>query len=134
MKLSTRSRYGTKLMCDIARFSGDTPVSLREIAERQNISIKYLEQLITPLKKAGFIRSVRGPKGGYLLTKPSSEISVGEIVWLLENERELTSCISNPNSCHQIESCITRDVWAKATEALYRELNSISLQDMTLKM
>lgn len=134
MKLSTRSRYGTKMMCDIAKYSGNTPVSLREISERQEISIKYLEQLITPLKKAGFIKSVRGPKGGYLLTKRPKDISVGEIVWLLENERELTSCISNPESCSRRQECITRDIWTRATEALYNELNSISLFDMTQKM
>jgi len=134
MKLSTRSRYGTKMMYDISKNSINGPVSLSCISKRQSISIKYLEQLTVPLKKAGLISSVRGPKGGYLLTKSSDEISVGEIVWLLESGRGLTDCLSDPKSCDRIDKCITRDIWARATDALYKELNSISLNEMEKKL
>jgi len=134
MKLSTRSRYGTKMMFDISTNSKNGPVSLSKISARQSISIKYLEQLTVPLKKAGLIRSVRGPKGGYLLAKTSNEISVGEIVNLLENGRGLTDCLSDPDSCDRIDVCITRDIWSRATNALYKELNSISLDAMEKKL
>ena len=84
MKLSTKSRYGTRMMMELEqRFNGN-PVQMGEIAQKQGISVKYLEQIIIPLKKAGFITSVRGPKGGHLLAKPPDEITVGEIIKVLE--------------------------------------------------
>ena len=88
MKLSTRSRYGTRLMLDLAEHYLKGPIHLKAIALQQGISVKYLEQIIIPLKKAKYIQSVRGPKGGHILAKPPSEISIGEIVALLEEGRQ----------------------------------------------
>jgi Rrf2 family iron-sulfur cluster assembly transcriptional regulator len=130
VKLSTRSRYGTRMMLDLAEHYADGPVQMGEIAKRQDISVKYLEQLIIPLKKADFIRSVRGPKGGHVLAKEPQEITVGEIVKALEGEISLSRCIENPEICDRSEACPMRDVWEIATRAMYNELRSFTLWDM----
>ena len=130
MKLSTRSRYGTRMMLDLAQHYGESPVQIGEIARRQGISVKYLEQLIIPLKKANYIKSVRGPKGGHVLAKPPEEITVGEIVELLEGGINLADCIENPDTCDRSETCLTRGIWETATKAMSQELNSITLSDM----
>ena len=130
MKLSTRSRYGTRMMLDLAQHYGESPVQIGEIARRQDISVKYLEQLIIPLKKANYIKSVRGPKGGHVLAKPPEEITVGEIVELLEGGINLADCIENPDTCDRSETCLTRGIWETATRAMHQELNSITLSDM----
>ncbi len=130
MKLSTRSRYGTRMMLDLAQHYGESPVQIGEIARRQDISVKYLEQLIIPLKKANYIKSVRGPKGGHELAKPPEEITVGEIVELLEGGINLADCIENPDTCERSETCLTRGIWETATKAMSQELNSITLSDM----
>ena len=108
MKLSTRSRYGTRMMLDLAQHYGESPVQIGEIARRQDISVKYLEQLIIPLKKAKYIKSIRGPKGGHVLAKPPEEITVGEIVELLEGGINLSDCIENPETCARSNICLTR--------------------------
>lgn len=133
MRLSTRSRYGTRLMLELAQHYEEGPVQLGEVAKRQHVSVKYLEQIIIPLKKACYVRSVRGAKGGHLLAKPPAEISVGEIVSLLEGDPELTECTRNPDSCERWESCLTRFVWREAAEAMYRKLDSITLGDLLEK-
>lgn len=130
MKLSTRSRYGTRMMLDLAQHYGESPVQIGEIARRQDISVKYLEQLIIPLKKANYIKSVRGPKGGHELARPPEEITVGEIVELLEGGINLADCIENPDTCERSETCLTRGIWETATKAMSQELNSITLSDM----
>ena len=130
MKLSTRSRYGTRLMIDIARNSNEGPVRINDIANRQEISVKYLEQLIIPLKKAVYIKSVRGPKGGHLLGKAKEEITVGGIVRVLEKDTGLVPCVESSDTCHMSDACITRKLWLKATEAVYEILDSVTLLDL----
>jgi Rrf2 family protein len=130
MKLSTRSRYGTRMMLDLAQHYDDGPVQIGEIAKRQDISVKYLEQLIIPLKKANYITSVRGPKGGHVLAKPPEEITVGEVVNVLEGGIDLTDCIENSDKCDRSETCLTRCIWESATRAMFQELNSRTLYDM----
>ncbi len=130
MKLSTRSRYGTRMMVDLALHYDKGPVQVGEIAKRQDISVKYLEQLIIPLKKADYIKSVRGPKGGHMLAKPPDEITVGEIVRVLEGGIDLSECVENPDACERTESCLTRGVWEEATKAMYEKLNSTTLSKM----
>jgi len=131
MKLSTRSRYGTRMMLDLAQHYGESPVQIGDIAKRQDISVKYLEQLIIPLKKANYIKSVRGPKGGHVLTKPPEEITIGEIVDLLEGGINLSHCVENPDICDRSETCLTRGIWETATNAMYQKLNAITLSDIT---
>ena len=130
MKLSTRSRYGTRMMLDLAQRYDQGPVQIGEVSKRENISVKYLEQLIIPLKKANFIKSVRGPKGGHMLAKPPEEITVGEIVRILEGEINLSSCIEHPEVCDRTTRCLTRGVWEEATKAMYDKLNSVTLSKM----
>ncbi len=133
MKLSTRSRYGTRMMLDLAEHYGGAPVQIGDIAKRQDISVKYLEQLIIPLKRADYVASVRGPKGGHMLAKPPEEITVGEIVELLEGGIKLTDCVADPDVCDRSGSCPTRGIWEVATKAMYGELNSITLSEMIKK-
>jgi Rrf2 family iron-sulfur cluster assembly transcriptional regulator len=130
MQLSTRSRYGTRLMVDLAQHYDQGPIRINDIAKRQDISVKYLEQLIIPLKKADLIKSVRGPKGGHLLAKPVQNITVGEIVILLENETSLAPCLKNPDTCDMTDTCLTRDIWGMLTKKIYETLNSITLSDV----
>jgi len=130
MKLTTKSRYGARLMVDLAQHYNKGPVHLEVIARRQNISLKYLEQIIICLKKGGYIRSVRGPSGGYILAKPPQEITVGEIVLLLEENTYLVYCSDRPEACDRADICPIRHVWKEAAEAMFEKLNSFTLADL----
>ena len=130
MRLSTRSRYGTRMMIELAGHYDDGPVRIGEIAARQGISVKYLEQLIIPLKKANYVKSVRGRKGGHMLAKPPGEITVGEIVEILEGGINLSECVENPEICDRSATCLTRGIWETATGAMSRELNAVTLSDI----
>ena len=130
MKLFTRSRYGTRMMLDLAKHFDDGPVQISQISKRENLSVKYLEQLIIPLKKADLIKSVRGPKGGHMLNKAPGKITVGDIVRILEGGIDLCNCIGNPETCDRIDHCLTRDVWEEATKAMYDKLDSVTLSGM----
>ena len=127
MKLSTRSRYGTRMMLDLAEHYNEGPVQIGHIAKRQDISVKYLEQLIIPLKRAKLIHSVRGPKGGHLLAKAPREISIGEVVEVLEGGIDLSVCVGDADACGKSEECLIRATWEEATKAMYRKLDSVSL-------
>jgi len=130
MKLSTRSRYGTRLLLDMAQHYNQGPVQLGDIAKRQNVSLKYLEQIIIPLKKAHYVESVRGPKGGHLLAKPPEQITVGEIVALLEEGTSLVSCTEHAERCERSQNCPTRMIWQEAAQAMFDSLKAITLADL----
>ncbi len=130
MKLSTRSRYGTRLMLDMAQHYDQGPVNLANIAKRQGISLKYLEQIIIPLKKAHYVESVRGPKGGHILAKPPQEITVGEVVALLEEGTTLVECSKSPEVCERSKFCPTRHIWQEVAQAMFDKLQSITLADL----
>ena len=130
MKLSTRSRYGARILVDLARHHDQGPVQIGEISKRQDISVKYLEQLIRPLKQASMVTSVRGPKGGHLLAKKPEDISLGEIVRLFEGQSELVECISKPDQCHMSDDCQVRLAWMEATRVLYEKLDSTTISDL----
>ena len=130
MKFSTKSRYGTRLMLDMAQHYNQGPIQLGDIAKRQDISVKYLEQIIIPLKRERYVRSVRGPKGGHVLAKPPEEITVGEIVALLERGDSLTECSLNPQVCDRSDTCPTRYVWKEAARAMFERLSAITLADL----
>ena len=127
MKLSTRGRYGTRLMVDLAQHYADGPVSLAEIAKRQDLSAKYLEQLIISLKGAGLIRSVRGRRSGYMLARRPEEISVGEIVETLEGKLSVVDCVLEPELCYRAVDCPTRDIWVGMTDMIKKQLFSLNL-------
>lgn len=130
MKLSTRSRYGTRLMLDMAQHYHNGPINLAAVAQRQGISVKYLEQIIIPLKKANYIRSVRGPKGGHALAKPPEEITVGEIVAVLEKGTSLAECSINDAACERSSTCLTRWLWKEAARAMFDKLYGITLAEV----
>lgn len=130
MKLSTRSRYGVRLMLNMAENFGQGVTKLSQIAQRQGISQKYLEQIIIPLKKARYVKSIRGGKGGHMLAKPPEEITVGEIVALLEGGSDLIDCAENPDACDRSEDCMTRTIWQEAATAMFDKLNAITLADL----
>jgi Rrf2 family cysteine metabolism transcriptional repressor len=134
MRLSTRGRYGTRLMVDLAQHYADGPVPLAEIAKRQDLSAKYLEQLIILLKGAGLIRSVRGRRGGYMLARKPEEISVGEIVETLEGKLSVVDCVLEPELCYRATECPTRYIWVGMTDMLKQQLFSLSLGDIIGKV
>ena len=127
MKLSTRSRYGTRMVLDLAKRFNEGPVRIRDIAEREGISVKYLEQLVIPLKQANFIKSIRGPKGGHMLARSPEEITVGDVVKALEGGMNFTVCVENPDKCERSPECLTRDIWEAASKAMYDKLDSMTL-------
>ncbi|MFX4263193.1 RrF2 family transcriptional regulator [Pelotomaculum propionicicum] len=132
MRLSTRGHYGLKAMFDLAQNYGSGPISLKTVAERQNLSDHYLEQLIAMLKKAGLVKSMRGAQGGYVLAREPSEINVGDIIRALEGPIAPVYCVSeeNPGVCDEADYCITRTVWERVRDGLAELLDSISLADM----
>ena len=130
MKLSTRSRYGARILVDLARHTDQGPVQIGEISKRQDISVKYLEQLIRPLKQASMVTSVRGPKGGHMLAKDPADITLGQIVRLFEGQAELVECISNPEQCNMADDCQVRLAWKEATRVLYEKLDSTTIADL----
>ena len=131
MKLSTKGKYGLKAMFELAVSANkEEPVSLKYIASRQEISDQYLEQIFSVLKKAGLVKSVRGAQGGYLLSKPATNITVADILKVLEGDMAFTDCLLNEDACKNFDSCSTRYVWARIRQAIEEVTISISLQDM----
>lgn len=130
MKLSTRSRYGTRIVLELSRRGTEKPVQVGEISKKQGIPVKYLEQLIRILKQAKIVQSVRGPKGGHILKKKPSEITLGQLVRLFEGQTELVVCISEPEKCLMSDDCRVRLAWMKATQALYSMLDDITIADI----
>ncbi len=130
MKLSTRGRYGVRLMVDLALHYGNGPIYLKDIAGRQGISEKYLWQLINPLKAAGLVSSTRGAHGGYALAREPKGISLKEILQVLEGSLCLVDCVDNPASCKRAASCISRDIWGEASRDMQRTLADTTLAAM----
>ena len=130
MKHTTRSRYGTRMILDMALHGQNGPVRIKDIAARQGVSVKYLEKLVRDLKEAGFVRSRRGPRGGHELDKPLAEISVGDIVRALEGDLSLVECGDEAGPCPRQADCLTRGVWMEAARAMHEKLDSITLADL----
>ncbi len=130
MKLSTRGRYGTRLMLELAKNYGKGPVNTTEISKSQGISVKYLEQIIIPLKKAKLITSVRGPKGGHKLSKSPDKIFLWQILKPLESHLTLVDCVSDDDACEHIETCLVRPIWGKAYHAMMNIFKETSLKDI----
>ena len=130
MKLSARTRYGTRALLDLALHQNEEPVLLKDIARRQQISLSYLEHLITPLIAAGILKSTRGVRGGVRLAKPPREIKLSEVVLLLEESIAPVECINNPETCTRSELCATRDIWSELKKVMDEVLESTTLQDL----
>ena len=137
MRLTTKSRYGTRLILDLAIYAKDGPVPLGDVAKRQNISVKYLEQLILKLKKAGLIESQRGPFGGHMLVKPPGEITIGDIVRILEGRAAITDCAEMDDQlcgeCNRAGDCLSRWVWIEASKAMFDCLDKITVESIINK-
>ena len=130
MKLSTRGRYGTRAMLDVALHGAEGPVRLKDIARRQEVSKKYLEHLTSRLEAAGLLRSVRGAGGGISLARPASEIKLSEILQTLEGPSALVECVDNPEWCPRSASCATRDIWMQIGRLTSDFLESKTLEDI----
>jgi Rrf2 family protein len=130
VKLSTRGRYGVRLMLELALHYGEGPILLKDIAERQGISEKYLWQLINPLKTTGLVHSQRGAHGGYVLGKDPEAISLKAILQILEGPLCLVDCVDNPGLCQRSPSCISRDIWGEASKEMQRSLEETTLAVM----
>ena len=131
MKISTKGRYALRLMLDLALHSHGTAVPLRDVARRQEISDKYLEQIISILNKARFVRSIRGPQGGYLLTKKPEDYTVGMILRLTEGSMAPVDCVDKEIiACDRMENCATSIVWKRLNEAISEVIDNITLADL----
>ncbi len=130
MKISTRGRYGTRVLLELALQGGKGPVLLKEIAKRQEIPLLYLEHLIAPLKAAGLVRSTRGAKGGIWLARLPRDIKLSDVIQLLEGSIAPVECVDNPEYCHRSDFCATRDIWWELKEAVNGVLSSVTLEDL----
>ena len=130
MKLSTRGRYGTRALLELALHQEEGPFLLKDIAQRQQISLRYLEHLITPLVAGGMVRSTRGARGGVLLAKAPKEIRLSEVIQLLEGSVAPAECVNNPGICSRSAFCVTRDVWGELEKAMSGVLETTTLQDL----
>lgn len=130
MKISTKGRYALRLMLDLAMNHTGAPVSLKDIAKRQGISDKYLEQIISILNKAGYVKSIRGAQGGYILTKKPGEYTVGMILRLTEGSLAPVACVEENNHCERMQDCATIMVWKKMNDAINGVVDGIMLSDL----
>ena len=130
MKLSTRTRYGIRAILELAENHGQGPLQIKIIAQNQDISVKYLEQLMAILKSAGLVRSIRGPKGGYLLAKAPNQIKLSDVFDCLEGPVTTVECVEDKDYCARAADCVARQVWAQVQQAIKNVLQSITLQDL----
>ena len=133
MRLTTKSRYGTRLLLDLAMYGNKEPVRLSDVSKRQGISLKYLEKIIRKLKLAGYVKSIRGPYGGYLLAKPVEEISVGDIVRVMEDSQTITDCTEKDNLCglcSRTGECVSQWIWAETAKAMFEKLDSFKFDKL----
>jgi Rrf2 family cysteine metabolism transcriptional repressor len=131
MKLSTRGKYGVRALFEIAKNFGRGPLSMKEIVERQRISMSYLEQILHRLGKAGIIESVRGPHGGYVLSRKPADLSIGDVVRALEGPIALSHCLEPGDAgCYQADDCVARMVWARVGERIEEALDGITFDQL----
>ncbi len=133
MKLSTKARYTLRAMVDLAQHCDGQPVPRKDIARRQEISAHYIEQLFIKLRDAGFVESVRGPGGGYLLRASPEDIKVGSLIAVVEEILSPVPCLTgDPNlECHRAPTCVARRLWQELGDTVYGFLNSVTLQDLS---
>jgi len=130
MRLSTKGQYAVRAMVDLAYYSKDKPVTLQEIADREEISINYLEQLFAKLRRNRIVNSVRGPGGGYLLASSADKISIGDIIEAVEESLTPVACVEGDVGCGRIDKCVTFKLWKGLGDRIKDFLNSITVQDL----
>lgn len=133
MRLSTRGCYGLRAMLELALNYGGKPVLMRQIADNQGISRKYLHALLTSLKAAGLVRSVRGSGGGYMLAKAPARIKVDQIVKVLEGSLSLTDCVEDASTCERSDSCVTIELWRQVSDSMVSLLSAVTLEDLVAR-
>ncbi|MGE5493712.1 MAG: RrF2 family transcriptional regulator [Burkholderiales bacterium] len=134
MKISTRGRYALRLMLELAMAPEGEYTTIKSIAERQEISEKYLEQIITSLSRAGYVKSARGAQGGYKLAKPAEEYTVGMILRTIEGNLVPVACMEDePNQCPRSTQCVTLDIWKQINDAVNNVIDNITLADLVKK-
>lgn len=130
MKLSAKSRYASRILLDLALHDEGIPHRVNDIAERTGITVPFIEQIIKPLKHAGMVASKRGAAGGHQLSRPAEQITLGDIVRIMEGSVELSACLGSPELCDRTAVCLTRAAWQRATDAMLRELDTINLAEL----
>ncbi|MHC4323989.1 MAG: RrF2 family transcriptional regulator [Planctomycetota bacterium] len=133
MKLSTRTRYAVRAIIELAQNDSNRPLQLKIIAQRQDISVKYLEQLMAVLRSAGFVRSIRGSKGGYVLARDPNQIKLNEVMHRLEGSIATVECVENEDYCSRSADCAARYLWTQVEQAIDKVLGAITLQDLVEK-
>ena len=133
MKLSTRTRYAVRAIIELAQNDSNRPLQLKIIAQRQDISVKYLEQLMAVLRSAGFVRSIRGSKGGYVLAKAPNQIKLNEVLHRLEGTVATVECVENDDYCSRSADCAARYLWMQVEQAIEKVMEAITLQDLVDK-
>lgn len=133
MRLSTKAQYAVRALVSLNLFSAGTPVTIKDISEREDISLTYLEQLFAKLRRGNLVESVRGPGGGYLLARPAGEIRVDQIIDSVEETLVPVSCMDDDGKCLCTDRCITQGVWQGLGERIRQFLASITLEDLTLE-
>lgn len=132
MRLTTKGRYAVTAMLDLALRENGGPISLADISERQGISLSYLEQLFTRLRRGGLVKSTRGPGGGYTLSRSANEIAIAEVITAVDEKVDSTRC-GGLGNCQDDERCLTHDLWADLSEQIYHFLNNITLGQLVAK-
>ncbi len=133
MRISTKGRYALRLMLDLALYDNGTCISLRDISARQNVSVKYLEQIVVILARAGFVKSVRGPQGGYRLARPPKDYTAGEILRLIEGSLAPVPCLEDDtNSCPRSAECATVVLWSRLNQAISGVVDGMTLEDLAV--
>ena len=130
LRLSTKSQYGVRAMFEIANSYHSGPVTIKEIAEKQSVSIPFLEQILNTLRKAGIIKSVKGPGGGYVLSKEPVHVSIGAILRELDGPVAITSCLDPKEGCMRIDGCVTHLLWKSLGQKIEAFLDNMTLQDL----
>lgn len=131
MKISTKGRYALRMMIDLAQHQNEGYIALKDIAKRQEISKKYLEQIVPLMNKSGFLHTNRGYQGGYMLAKPACEYTVGDILRVTEGSIAPVACLDfEPAGCSRADHCLTLDVWKGLYRVITKYVDSITLQDI----
>ncbi|MBU4128783.1 Rrf2 family transcriptional regulator [bacterium] len=133
MRLSTKGRYGVRAMFDLALRYGQGPIPLKDVSQRQEISVNYLEQLFVHLRRNGLVEGTRGPKGGFFLTKKPGRIKIGDVIRAIEGPISLVYCVDpeeRKKECHRADTCITRLLWKRTSEKLAESLDAVTLEDL----
>jgi len=133
VKISTKGCYGLRALVDLAQHQDEGPVLMRAIAERQGLSRKYLHALLTSLRAAGLVRSLRGSSGGYVLARPPTELLLLEILQALEGRIEVAECVRHPGRCERSSRCASHDVWSELSLAMESWLKGMTLADLVAR-